>query len=86
MNLRPEEMTSVLNRLRRAQGQLGAVIRMIEEGSDCEKTVTQLAAVCRALDKAGFAIIAGGLHRCFAEGEDSGIDPARLERLMLSLA
>ncbi len=86
MDLRPEEMVPVLNRLRRAEGQLGAVIRMIEEGSDCEKTVTQLAAVCRALDKAGFAIIAEGMQRCVREGDEAGIDPVRLERLMLSLA
>ncbi|MGW4251761.1 metal-sensitive transcriptional regulator, partial [Streptomyces californicus] len=31
------------NRLRRAQGQISGVIRMIEEGRDCEEVVTQLA-------------------------------------------
>ena len=46
------DVTAVLNRLRRAQGQLRGVITMIEEGRDCREVVTQLAAVSRALDKA----------------------------------
>ena len=54
----PDEQSGVLNRLKRAQGQLGGVIRMLEEGGDCEKIVTQLAACSRALDKAGFSIMA----------------------------
>ena len=48
----------------RAQGQLAGVLRMIEEGRDCEDVVTQLAAVYRALDRAGFAIVATGLKQC----------------------
>lgn len=47
-----DAIAAVLNRLRRAQGQLGGVISMIEEGRDCKEVVTQLAAVSRALDRA----------------------------------
>src|SRR5215468_8984700 len=54
----------VLNRLRRAQGQLAGVIAMIENGRDCADVVTQLAAVSRALDRAGFKIVASGLRQC----------------------
>jgi len=61
VDLKPEDMTPVINRLRRAQGQLGGVLKMIDEGRDCQDVVTQLAAVSRALDRAGFAIIATGL-------------------------
>ncbi|ANP56442.1 metal-sensitive transcriptional regulator [Streptomyces griseochromogenes] len=93
LELAGAELKSVLNRLRRAQGQISGVIRMIEEGRDCEEVVTQLAAASRALDRAGFAIIATGLQRCIADmesGAKSGEDPeqmrARLERLFLSLA
>lgn len=82
-----EARTAVLNRLRRAQGQLGGVIRMIEEGQDCRSVVTQLAAASRALDKAGFAIIAANLAQCLADPDSStGIDQASLEKLFLSLA
>ncbi len=48
------DMKPVINRLRRAQGQLGAVISMVEQGKDCRSVVTQLSAVSSALDKAGF--------------------------------
>jgi DNA-binding FrmR family transcriptional regulator len=43
----------VLNRLRRAHGRLAGVIAMIEDGHDCQDVVTQLAAVSRAMDRAG---------------------------------
>ena len=77
----------VIKRLRRAEGQLAGVIRMMEASRDCEDVVTQLAAVSRALDKAGFAIIATGLQQCIAAGDDGGdVDRARLEKLFLSLA
>jgi DNA-binding FrmR family transcriptional regulator len=46
-------MAPVINRIKRAQGQLAGVLRMLEEGRECEDVVTQLAAVSRALDKAG---------------------------------
>ena len=58
-----EDMDQVVNRLRRAQGQIGGVLRLIEEGRDCTDIVTQLAAVSRALDRAGFAIISIGLKQ-----------------------
>jgi DNA-binding FrmR family transcriptional regulator len=49
--------------------------------------VTQLAAVSRALDKAGFAIIASGLRQCVVqEGDAAALDTAKMEKLFLSLA
>lgn len=87
MQLQPAETTAVVNRLRRVQGQLGGVIRMLEEGADCADAVTQLAAASKALDRAGFTIISTGLERCLTEGEEAaGIDRARLQKLFLSLA
>ncbi|GGN33954.1 metal-sensitive transcriptional regulator [Streptomyces fuscichromogenes] len=93
LELEGAEMKSVLNRLRRAQGQISGVIRMIEEGQDCEDVVTQLSAASRALDRAGFAIIATGLQQCLtnavdgaAPGENREQMRARLEKLFLSLA
>ena len=77
----------VIRRLRRAEGQLSGVIRMLEAGRDCEDVVTQLAAVSRALDKAGFAIISTGLEQCITKGESiDSVDRTRLEKLFLSLA
>ncbi|MGO4588522.1 metal-sensitive transcriptional regulator [Paenarthrobacter sp. 2TAF44] len=85
MELNPSELTPVINRLKRAQGQLAAVTRMLEEGRDCRDVVTQLAAVSKALDRAGFAIIATGLEQCIAQ-KDASMDRKDLEKLFLSLA
>lgn len=82
-------VTDVLNRLRRAQGQLNGVISMIEQGRECKDVVTQLAAVSRALDRAGFKIVANGLRECVLGESANGGKPmseAELEKLFLSLA
>jgi DNA-binding FrmR family transcriptional regulator len=82
-----DELEPVIKRLRRAQGQIAGVLRMIEEGRDCEDVVTQVAAVSRALDRAGFAIISTGLKQCLREpGGADGVDAAKLEKLFLTLA
>jgi DNA-binding FrmR family transcriptional regulator len=83
-----DSMQSVLNRLRRAQGQLAGVIAMIEAGRDCKDVVTQLAAVSRALDRAGFKIIASGMRQCMAVADDTAppMTEAELEKLFLALA
>ena len=84
-----ESITAVLNRLRRAQGQLGGVIAMVEQGRDCKEVVTQLAAVSRALDRAGFKIIASGLRDCISGTSAGGASPLavlELEKLFLALA
>ena len=60
----PVGMNEVLHRLRRAQGQLAGVIAMVEGGRECRDVVTQLAAVSKALDRAGFKIVANGLREC----------------------
>jgi DNA-binding FrmR family transcriptional regulator len=86
MQLDPVPMKPVINRIKRAQGQLAGVVRMLEEGRDCEDVVTQLAAVSKALDKAGFAIVATGLQQCIVEGGTDGLDTKKLEKLFLSLA
>jgi DNA-binding FrmR family transcriptional regulator len=87
MDMDSQTMAAVIKRLRRAQGQIGGVINMIEEGRDCADVVTQLAAASRALDRAGFKIIATGLEQCALNGDGTAdADRARLERLFLSLA
>ncbi len=87
VTLNPDDMTPVINRLKRAQGQIGGVIRLIEEGRDCQEIVNQLAAVNKALDRAGFAIVSSGLRECLAD--PGGIRPedrATMEKLFLTLA
>ncbi|OBG46288.1 hypothetical protein A5672_08400 [Mycobacterium alsense] len=81
------DVGAVLTRLRRAQGQLGGVISMIEQGRSCKDVVTQLAAVSRALDRAGFKIVASGLRDCITQsGDRPAMSIDELEKLFLSLA
>jgi DNA-binding FrmR family transcriptional regulator len=87
MELDPAGMTPAINRIKRARGQLDGVLRMLEEGRDCEDVVTQLAAVSRALDRAGFAIVASGLRQCLTNGDGlDSVDAKKMEKLFLSLA
>jgi len=87
MQLDLTEMTPVMNRIKRARGQLDGVLRLLEEGRDCADVVTQLAAVSKALDRAGFAIIATGLQQCIANGDGvDSVDMKQMEKLFLSLA
>jgi DNA-binding FrmR family transcriptional regulator len=88
MQLDDDAVKIAVTRLRRAEGQIGGVIKMLQDGRECEDVVTQLAAVSRALDKAGFSIVASGLKQCLSapEGEQSDVDTAKLEKLFLSLA
>ncbi|KUI48042.1 hypothetical protein AU198_04900 [Mycobacterium sp. GA-1199] len=84
-----DSFTAVLNRLRRAHGQLAGVIAMIEQGRTCQDVVTQLTAVTRALEKAGFKIVATGLRECLTGNAANGHQPlteAELEKLFLHLA
>ena len=89
MEIDKSELGDVVARLKRAQGQVGGIIRMIEESRDCSEVVTQLAAVSRALDRAGFKIIATGMRQCMVsetDGSQRRLDEDELERLFLSLA
>ncbi|MEY4136125.1 MAG: Copper-sensitive operon repressor [Actinomycetota bacterium] len=86
MNLDPEINRDVLTRLKRARGQLDGVIAMIEDGRSCTDVVTQLAAVSKALDRAGFKIVATGLKQCLIDGDAAPMTTEELEKLFLSLA
>ena len=82
------EVIEILNRLRRARGQLDGVIAMIEDGRPCGDVVQQVAAVSKAVNRAGFRIIARELEQCVRADTDgdSSEDQAALEKLFLSLA
>lgn len=89
MDLDPTEIKAITTRMKRANGHLASVIRMMEEGSSCEDVLTQLAAVNKALSRAGYAIVATGLQHCLADAGDEGIDAVdvkKMEKLFLALA
>ncbi|MFZ0159290.1 MAG: metal-sensitive transcriptional regulator [Kineosporiaceae bacterium] len=87
MDIGEEEARQIVNRLRRARGQIDGVIAMIEDQRPCRDIVTQLAAASRALDRAGFKIVASGLRQCMVgEGGEDQMTADELEKLFLSLA
>lgn len=86
MELQPDDLRAVVTRLKRAQGQLGGIIAMIESGRDCADIVTQIAAVSKAVNRAGFLTISEGMRQCLQDPEQNPLDAQKLEKLFLSLA
>jgi len=88
VNIPQDELADVVKRLRRIEGQIGGIVRMIEDGRDCSAVVTQLAAASKALSKAGFAVVSTGMRHCstHSDGDARDVDLRELERLFLSLA
>lgn len=85
MIIEPDELKTARDRLARVQGQIGGIVRMIEEGRDCTEILQQLSAASTALSRAGFTIIATGMAHCATEPNDSKSRVA-LEKAFMSLA
>jgi DNA-binding FrmR family transcriptional regulator len=85
MQLDPAELKTARDRLMRVQGQIGGIVKMLDEGRDCTELLTQLAAASTALTRAGFSIISTGMAHCQAD-ENGQSDRARLEKAFMALA
>ena len=82
-----EQVIAISKRIKRAQGQLGAISRMLEEGRNCEEIVTQMSAVSKAVNTAAFSLISASLKECIVEGNSNSDEvTAQLLKLFLSLA
>ena len=82
-----EQVIAISKRIKRAQGQLGAISRMLEEGRNCDEIVTQMSAVSKAVNTAAFALISTSLKECLLEDKsNSKAVTAQLQKLFLSLA
>ena len=86
MQLEPEEIKAIITRLKRANGHLASVIRMLEDGADCEAAMIQLAAVNKAVNRGGYALVATGLQKCLEESGPDSVDSKKLEKIFLSMA
>ncbi len=84
----PEDLRAMLNRLKRAQGQLAGVVNMLESGRDLESVVQQLKAVTGAVERAGYGLVAVQLRRKVATSggvvDDELLE--EVERLFLTLS
>ncbi len=80
-----ETRRELLRRLKRAEGQVGAVGRMVEEGSDCVDVLLQIAAVRGALAKVAQGLLESHLQTCVRDafaGRDAAKSERRLEELV----
>ena len=80
-----EQIAEIVKRVKRAQGQLGAVARMLEEGKSCEQVIVQMSAASKAINTAAFNLISSSLEQCITEGM-SASKTEKLQKLFLSLA
>jgi DNA-binding FrmR family transcriptional regulator len=85
----PDQVTTdAHNRLRRIEGQVRGLQRLIDEGAECREIVTQLSAVQAAIQKVGFRLVSAGMQYCVNDPEgasDSGMTTEELEKLFMKL-
>jgi DNA-binding FrmR family transcriptional regulator len=89
MQIPDDVIDDVRKRLRRAAGQVQAIERMLTEGRECREVVMQISAATKALERAGFKLLASGLTYCVENPEEAEADGYALEeveRLFLRLA
>jgi len=88
MELPREDRYEIIKRLRRVEGQIRGIQAMIDEGRECNDTLTQFAAANRALSRAGFCFFAATMEQCRLNPEaasDNGYTPQALEKMFLRL-
>ncbi|MEW6554149.1 MAG: metal-sensitive transcriptional regulator [Actinomycetota bacterium] len=76
-----DEREAVLRRLRRVEGQVRGIIRMVEEEKDCEEVLTQVAAARSAMDRIGIHIITHRMRECLQENRELSPDEAIAEAI-----
>jgi DNA-binding FrmR family transcriptional regulator len=89
MQIPEEVINDVRRRLRRAGGQVQAIERMLDEGRECREVVVQISAATKALEQAGFKLVAAGLTYCVQrpdEAEADGYALEDVERMFMKLA
>ena len=81
------QLSAITKRAKRAHGQMGAIVRMLEEGRSCEDIATQMAAVAKAVNTAAVTLISASLKECLVERQVETDDIVlRMQKLFLSLA
>jgi len=75
-----DDVASVLNRLRRIEGQVRGLQRMIDEGKECEQVLTQLSAVKAALDRVGIYLISHRMKECLENDSRGDVNEAAMEQ------
>lgn len=68
---------NILNRLKRTEGQIRGIQKMIEEDKECMDIMTQLSAVRSSIDRVMGMIVAENLKDCFEHPENSPEEQAK---------
>jgi len=81
-------VAEITTRLRRVEGQIRGIQRMIEDERDCEDIITQLMAARAALDKAGLLIVSSHVRQCLRGSSDPELEESlhRVIELFLKLS
>jgi DNA-binding FrmR family transcriptional regulator len=79
MNLPHETVDDLIKRLRRVEGQVRGIQQMLTEGRECRDVVTQISAARKALDQAGFRLVASGLTYCLDNPEQAAAEGYALD-------
>ena len=76
-----KEADAVINRLKRIEGQMRGLIKMVEENKSCEDILIQIGSAKSALHKTGKVILEGHLQHCLIEAVRNGDEEEVLKRL-----
>jgi len=89
MELPERTVDDLVKRLRRVEGQIRGIQQMLFDGRECRDVVTQISAASKALDQAGFKLVASGLTYCVSNPEDAardGYDIDVVQKMFMKLA
>ena len=89
MDLPDQTIDDLLKRLRRVEGQIRGIQQMLLDGRECRDVVTQISAASKALDQAGFKLVASGLTYCLNNPEqaaEEGYDIDDVQKMFMKLA
>ena len=75
------DMEAVNKRLKRIEGQVRGLIKMVEDGKSCEEILIQIGSVKAALHKAGQVVLEGHLHHCVLDGIREGKEDETIKKL-----
>jgi DNA-binding FrmR family transcriptional regulator len=88
MEIPDDVIEDIRRRLHRVSGQLAGIERMLDNGRECKDVVTQISAATRALEQAGFKLVAAGLTYCIThpeQAEAAGYPLDAVEKMFLKL-
>ena len=75
------DVEAVTKRLKRIEGQVRGLIRMLEDDKSCEEILIQIGSVKSALHKTGQVILEGHMHHCVLDGIRDGKEGETIKKL-----